>query len=89
MTGDWVFGAIAVLALLHGMTLLYAYRRGTARGAATPDAESYVRDDGVECPSCGADNGTGYRFCRRCVSELPGSVSFLGDSSAPASRRTL
>jgi len=33
MTGNWVFGAIAVLTLLHGIVLLYAYRRGQVPGS--------------------------------------------------------
>lgn len=88
MTGDWVFGAIAILTLLHGIVLLYAYRRGQVTDG---DAETCATDTdtAVECPSCGERNERGYRFCRRCVSELPASVSFLNESSAPASRRTL
>jgi hypothetical protein len=90
MTGDWVFGAIAALTLLHGLALLYVYRRGTAAsGAGAVDAEAYVSEDGIECPNCGEHNERGYQFCRQCVSELPARMSFLGESSAPATRRTL
>jgi len=88
MTGDWVFGAIAALTLIHGLALLYVYRRGTAAGG-TADAESYVLADGVECPGCGEHNEEGYRFCRQCVSELPAGMSFRGTSSGPETRRTL
>lgn len=90
MTGDWVFGAIAVLTLLHGVVLLYAYRRGQPadfNGGA--DAETCANDADVECPSCGELNERGYQFCRRCVSELPAPMSYMNESSALASRRTL
>lgn len=90
MTGDWVFGVIAVLTLLHGTALLYAYRRGSATdGPRGVDAEEYVTDTGVECPNCGERNGKDYRYCRHCVSELPARESFLNRSSTPESRRTL
>ena len=87
MPGDWVYGAIAVLALLHGLVLLSAYRNGAA--ARADDPEQYYTGDGVECPDCGERNERDYRFCRRCVSELPGSPASLGTSSAPQGRRTL
>lgn len=90
MTGSWVYGAVALLTVLHGMALLYAYRNGrrAVRTGATADADRYVTEEGVECPDCGTLNETEYRFCRRCVSELPGHVSFTDDSSAPWGRRT-
>jgi hypothetical protein len=90
MTGDWVFGAIAVLTLLHGIALLYAYRRGVAAGGnGAVDTDSYVTENGVDCPNCGERNEHDYRFCRRCVSELPAAMSFFRDSSPSKSRRTL
>jgi hypothetical protein len=30
----------------------------------------------VECPSCGTENEADYRYCRRCVTELPGHAGF-------------
>jgi hypothetical protein len=90
MIVDWVFGAVAVLTLLHGSTLLYAYRRGAvAGGHRVTNTTLSVTDDSVECPNCGEHNERGYRFCRHCVSELPAATSFFGPPSAPASRRTL
>jgi hypothetical protein len=87
-TGYWVFGAIAVLVLLHGIVLLYAYRRGQVpEGDSRADARTDATS--VECLSCGALNERDYRFCRRCVCELPGPASFTTGSSALASRRTL
>lgn len=90
MPGEWVFGAITVLVLLHGMTLLYAFRRWTDAGAQEVfDGEASVTEDGVECPSCGTDNGTGFRYCRNCVSELPGQRSLLDRASSSRSRRPI
>ena len=89
MSGQWVYGAIVVLTLLHGIALLYAYRRGSALTQTGDDAEKYVTEDGVTCPSCGEDNDDGYRYCRQCVSELPAGGSFLEQSSSPQGRRTL
>jgi len=99
MTGDWVYGAIFVLSVLHLLALAYAYRNRPAagesgdspgRGASGGDGATGHRHGGdVECPECGAVNARGYRFCRRCVAELPGWMSFLGESSPAESRRTL
>lgn len=42
-----------------------------------PDRDSRpVRDADpgvVTCPDCGAENEQGYRYCARCVAELPGA----------------
>lgn len=89
MPGDWVYGAIAVLTLLHGIVLLYAYRRGKADGTRDARAEESDTDAGVECRSCGEHNEEGYRYCRQCVSELPAGTSFLSGPSTPETRRTL
>lgn len=88
MTGDWVFAGITVLVLLHGMALLYAYRRARTSGGAAVDDEASVTEDGVECPSCGAHNETGFRYCRQCVSELPGQPSLLDRAPMSRGRRT-
>lgn len=87
MSWHWVYGSIAVLTLLHGVALLYAYRNASA--AVGTDGEQAPRGEGVECPSCGEHNETGYRYCRQCVSELPSRMSFLDDSTTPEERRTM
>jgi len=65
---------IVVVATLFGVGLLAlavtARRRRTA-GDRDGDPTEYVDGDSVECPSCGAENDRGYRFCRNCVETLP------------------
>lgn len=39
--------------------------------------------DLVTCPDCGAENERGYRYCRSCVTELPGSNLPTSSSSTP------
>lgn len=85
MTGTWVYGAIVALLVLHVIALRYAYRNGKRAASAGRDLDEYVSEAGVECPNCGEVNEVGYRYCRSCVDELPGSVSFL--DAGPARRR--
>lgn len=82
MEGYWLLGAVLALAALQVAAVLYARRarRGGDERTASGD---------VECPGCGAVNGTDYRYCRRCVSELPGGTRLRPGSDPPRSRRTL
>lgn len=86
MAWNWVYTAVAVLTVLHGVAVLSAYRNG--RDAEAAGHEDRVTD-GVMCPDCGAHNETHYRLCRQCVSELPVETSVLDGESMPRSRRTL
>lgn len=89
MTGGWIFGAIIGLLLVHLVALRYAYENSKqAVGAPIQsDPDEYVTDEGVECPYCGEVNEMGYRYCRRCVTELPVSTSFVDTSMLPRQRQ--
>jgi hypothetical protein len=88
-----------VLSLLHLLALACAYRNrpdaggdgdASGRDAAAADGPAdHVRGEDVEYPECGAVNARGYRFCRRCVGELPGRMGFLERSSQAEGWRTL
>jgi hypothetical protein len=91
MTHVWVYGGILLLTLLHSLVLIYAYSKSQNASATSSDenARQYVTENGIECPNCGVLNERGYRYCRQCVVELPGSVATLGDDAMPQSRRTM
>jgi hypothetical protein len=89
MSEHWVYGAIGLLLVLHVIAVVRAYRKGQASGRAQASTENQTAGQGIECPDCGVVNGQRYRFCRQCVSELPGQVSVLESSSNPSERRTL
>ncbi|MFB6297158.1 MAG: hypothetical protein ABEH56_01410 [Salinirussus sp.] len=90
MIEHWLYGVVAVLSLAHLAVLVYAYRQGNESflaGEADPRADGEEQDSRVSCPDCGTTNERGYRYCRDCVSELPGHLSFDVDSTAPQGRR--
>lgn len=52
-----------------------------------PDSEEVIDANTVACPDCGNRNNRGYRFCRQCVSELPGATSVEIGPRFPFGRR--
>lgn len=85
----WVFGAFALMALLHLGLVLYWRQRSASTSGERPHqrtgdhaSSATVGDDEptVWCPDCGEANRPDYHYCRRCVSELGG-----GQRSAPES----
>ena len=92
MLGDqWQFGIligwIAINALLAYRAYHLRKRRVATVSDSTDDGGLVDADDGtVECPDCGAANDLGYRFCRSCVSELPGTTGFDRDADGPLGR---
>ncbi|MFT4889590.1 MAG: hypothetical protein ACI9YT_000500 [Halobacteriales archaeon] len=67
------FTAVNVVFLLY---LLIRWRR--ARGDASGPkgaVDGEAAGERIVCSECGAPNDPRYRFCRRCVAELPSGVS--------------
>lgn len=89
MSGHWVYGAIGLLVALHLVALVRADRKGTESERAERGSEGDTSSQGAECPDCGVVNDERYRFCKQCVSELPGQASVLEATTGPAERRTL
>jgi len=71
--GAWMYGALAGLAALNVVATLVLARR--------LNGPSPAADGPVACSECGAENDGGYRYCRGCAAELPGT----GGESAEAS----
>lgn len=88
MIGEpWLYGSMVATTVLYLGVFLYArYRSSGDRAPAEADHGTVVEGTLVACPSCGVDNERGYRFCRRCVTELPGAVSDYGPSDLPRGR---
>ena len=87
ISSSLVFGLQAALIALG---LLIAYRAGRLRDqnatggrgvdAVDPDGEA------VRCPQCDVENERGYRYCRSCVSRLPGATGLDRSSDASPGR---
>ncbi|MDY6780532.1 MAG: hypothetical protein SV760_08330 [Halobacteria archaeon] len=83
------------------ITDILAKNAGKPEGSDLSDAETGNQNSGVDtdpsglnepaeehvrCSDCGAVNETEYRFCRRCVSELPGKARRNVSDSLPDGR---
>lgn len=77
MIGEsWLLSAMLALIGLQVLTLAIAYWRGEGPFAtADRDQEAMTSSGAVQCPDCGAENGPEFRYCRRCVTDLPGAIS--------------
>lgn len=92
----FVAGTAVLLVALHVAIAAYLYRVALGRdgpgsdAAATEDERPVLptdrraasTDDTVSCPTCGAPNDPGYRFCRRCVADLSGRQPTNGSFAA-------
>lgn len=81
-----VIGSLIAVTLAHLLLVALAVREGRTV-VADPAADRTAA--GLECSTCGATNRPEYRYCRRCVSRLPGAHSALGGADRPSGRRTL
>ena len=87
ISSSLVFGLQAALIALG---LLIAYRAGRlrdqnatgGRGVDAVDPDAKV----VRCPQCDVENERGYRYCRSCVSRLPGATGLDRSSDASPGR---
>lgn len=88
MVPSWWYGALFALLLLQLFAVYAGARRARRSTVGDRDADGAVDEtEGVvSCPTCGAENDLGYRFCRRCVDELPGSSPYRVSNGAPRSR---
>ena len=97
ITSQWDLGLVIAGFVLNAALLYFTYRYArqsvpaAASGGTTLDGELGAgdEDDVVECRHCGAENDPGYRFCRACVSELPGVTSYGRAGSGQAGRASL
>ncbi|NHN47897.1 zinc ribbon domain-containing protein [Halostella sp. JP-L12] len=85
MESTWLYAALFALVAvqLAAIYLNLTARRDTKR----EDGSVAASADAVTCPDCGAENEREYRFCRRCVGELPGSAPLPAGGGAPRGRR--
>lgn len=90
---QWQFAFVLGIVLSHAAIAAGFYwlrrDRGTVAGAArSVDSVETAEIDGfvITCPECEAENESGYRYCRNCVAELPGSMDFGSDGDAPVGR---
>lgn len=90
MTPAWLTGALVAVTFVHVVLLVLVVVRARGLGGAQQvDPSVYHHEEGLECAGCGTLNDAEYRFCRRCVCQLPGQTGFGGSGARPEGRRTL
>ncbi|MFB6300055.1 MAG: hypothetical protein ABEH65_07325 [Halobacteriales archaeon] len=86
----WFYVLLIGIGGLHLLVALLVLRfesgRTTAHARRVETADDETSGDHVTCGECGATNETGYRYCRQCVSELPGMVTASQSTPATAGR---
>lgn len=86
MDQAWFTAALVGVTVLHAVVLFATVR---TRRATLRSSEAAVDGDGLACPDCSAENEPGFRYCRACVAELPGTGDAGTGGGATADRRTL
>jgi hypothetical protein len=92
ITEQWQLGLLIGAFVIHVLAvgMVYRYRNQSsqaARSASRPDDDLIDHEEGtLACPECAAENELGYRYCRSCVAELPGSMAFDGAGNTPLGR---
>lgn len=84
MISAWVLASLVAFTIAHLVLVAIALRLD-APGATAPTGTG----DDLECPDCGTANEPGYRYCRQCVSPLPGGTAIARRDDRPTGRRTL
>lgn len=83
ITGQWLLGLVIGGLAVNALFAYYAHR-SFRRLREAPDSEVSTHEDdvaatddsGVTCLHWGTENEPEYRFCRSCVSELPGTGGY-------------
>jgi hypothetical protein len=90
ITEQWQLGLLMGALVLHLLAIGLAYRqRGGSLepSTGTPGRSVVDRDvEVIECPECDTENDLGYRYCRSCVSELPGPTPSDRAGNTPLGR---
>ncbi len=78
-TDQWQL-ILAAMVAVHALLVYHVYllqKKTTALSSDTNDTDMEsvgAADVTVTCSDCGTENEAGYRYCRSCVSELPGAM---------------
>lgn len=84
-----IVGVTLAILLVNAALAVYAWtRRSTTAEHDRTVGERTQSGDAptVACPNCGAENEPEYRYCRACVSELPGYAANRSQFASPFGR---
>jgi hypothetical protein len=84
-----IVGVTLAILLVNAALAVYAWTRRPATAEHDSAVEKRTRSGDastVACPNCGAENEPEYRYCRACVSELPGYAANHPQFASPFGR---
>lgn len=67
--GPWFYVLLVGIGGVHLLVALMVLRFESGRTITTEQAST---ESQVTCGTCGTPNDAGYRYCRQCVTALPG-----------------
>lgn len=80
ITSQLLLGLVIGILAANAFFAYYTYQAqqqsrspADAEGPSHENDRSAAAESEVECRHCGTENEPDYRFCRECVSELPGA----------------
>ena len=81
----WLYTVLAIIGGFHLLIVLYMWSRLSFAEDQASRARSDRSADSTEvtCPECGTTNERAYRFCGKCVAELPGGVNSIEHLQRP------
>jgi hypothetical protein len=86
MVTDQLLLGLVIGSLLYSLAFLFGRQWAAPRDSRRDEQAVDTDSETLRCPNCETKNERGYRFCRSCLDELPGSRQFTKHSQGSYGR---